>query len=129
MALFSRKKKESANKTSKVSASAAKSADTTDSVDVTAQLGSTRSVLQGPRITEKSVLLNETGVYVFNVDVRATKPEIRQAIKRVYGVDPVDIRVVNHPGKVKRRGQKLGRTAKSRKAYVKLPAGQTIELV
>ena len=129
MALFSKKKKAATNKaakseTSKASASVAKSSDNT----LNPSIRSRRSVLLGPWITEKSVNQNESGVYVFKVDVRATKPEIKQAVKRVYNVDAVDVRVVNHPGKVKRRGNKFGRTAKSRKAYVQLAAGQTIEL-
>ncbi len=129
MALFSKKKEtsdkavETASQTSKASASAAKSSEGSISVR------SRRPVLKGPRITEKSLIANDKSVFVFNVDVRATKTEIKQAIKRIYNVDAIDVRVLNHPGKVKRRGTKLGRTARSRKAYVQLKAGQTIELV
>lgn len=131
MALFSRKsspKKSTDNKTGKVSASTAKSSETGEANNNSISRAR-RSVLKGPRITEKGVEKNDAGVYVFDVDVRSTKPEIKQAIKRVYGVEPTDVRVVNHPGKVKRRGNKVGRTAKSRKAYVTLPAGKTIDLV
>lgn len=134
MALFSKKKKtadETAvpSETSKASASAAKSSGDKSSDKTNPAIRSKRPVLLGARITEKSVLANESGVYVFNVDIRATKPEIKQAVKRVYGVTPIGVRVVNHPGKQKRRGNKLGRTAASRKAYVQLPAGKTIELM
>jgi len=133
MALFSKKSstKEASTKKGTVKAEAAAAKSPVDAGEAKTQIISRakRSVLKGPRITEKAVSRNENGVYVFNVDVRSTKPEIRQAVKQIYGVEPVAIRVVNHPGKVKRRGAKVGRTAKSRKAYVTLPAGKSIDLV
>jgi large subunit ribosomal protein L23 len=131
MALFSRKKKTAPDnksgaksETSKASASAAKSSDK----NTNPSIRSKRPVLLGMRITEKSVIQNENGVYTLDVARGATKSEIKQALKRIHDVDAMDIRVVNHPGKVKRRGNKLGRTARSRKAYVQLAAGQSIEL-
>jgi len=137
MALFSRKssdKKASASKgTVKAEAAAAKSpADVVEDNNKTTKnqiSRAKRSVLKGPRITEKAVSKNDQGVYVFDVAVKSTKSEIKQAVKRIYDVTPTDVRVVNHPGKVKRRGSAVGRTAKSRKAYVTLPAGKTIDLV
>lgn len=130
MALFSKNKTRQDKServettTSKASASAAKSG-----VKTTKKLNSVaRPVLKGMRITEKAVLANDKNVYVFDVDTRATSHEVKQAVQKFYKVNPLAIRMVNLPGKVKRRGDKLGRTNRTRKAYVTLPANQSIEL-
>ena len=135
MALFSRKtsKKEvESKKTVKAAPSAAKSDSTNEANTGTSDKQlvnrSVKPVLKGMRITEKAVLGHDDGTYVFDVSVDATKAEIKKAVKRIYDVNPISVNVVNHPGKIKRRGNKVGRTAKSRKAYVTLPAGKSIEI-
>jgi len=59
-----------------------------------------KSILIGPRITEKAAIASENGVYVFNVATDATKNEIKKEIKRIYKVDPVKVNVVNSKGKL-----------------------------
>jgi large subunit ribosomal protein L23 len=88
-------------------------------------------ILLSPRITEKGAYLSEKGCYVFNVSPRATKGEIAAAVKDVFKVVPRKVAVINTERKLKmtRGTNRKGSTAGSKKAYVYLKKGQTIELV
>lgn len=81
--------------------------------------------------SEKAQILTDNNVYVFKVDKRATKIEIKEAVKRVLGKDVVSVKTANYQGK-KKRGRTspvLGRRANWKKAYVKLKDGETIDIV
>ncbi len=81
--------------------------------------------------SEKAQILTENNVYVFKVDKRATKIEIKEAVKRVLGKDVVSVKTANYQGK-KNRGRTspvLGRRANWKKAYVKLKDGEMIDIV
>ena len=81
--------------------------------------------------SEKAQILTENNVYVFKVDKRATKIEIKEAVKRVLGKDVVSVKTANYQCK-KKRGRTspvLGRRANWKKAYVKLKDGETIDIV
>lgn len=87
--------------------------------------------LLSPRVTEKGAYLSENGVYVFNVATTANKKEIAEAIKAIFKVTPLRVRVASVPTKqVFTRGtNRWGRTAGGKKAYVYLKKGETIELL
>ncbi len=86
-------------------------------------------LIKKPWVTEKSTQLSAKGKYVFMVQPKASKPEIKKAIKEVYKVDAVRVNVVNRPAKVKRFGQGMkGRTGSYRKAIVTLKEGQKIDV-
>ena len=81
--------------------------------------------------SEKAQILTDNNVYVFKVDKRATKIEIKEAVKRVLGKDVVSVKTANYQGK-KKRGRTspvLGRRANWKKAYVKLKDGEMIDIV
>jgi large subunit ribosomal protein L23 len=83
-----------------------------------------------PLITEKSSVIGGDGSkVVFEVARTASKKDIRGAVERIFSVDVQSIRTINNLGKLKRRGNKTGRTAMYKKAYVKLLPGQTIDIV
>ncbi len=88
------------------------------------------NILRRPRITEKATMHTSDNVYTFDVLPSAGKRQISQAIKDVYNVTPVSIRVVTIPAKqrVNRRGMR-GVQQGGKKAYVQLKKGDTIELV
>jgi large subunit ribosomal protein L23 len=88
-------------------------------------------ILIDPRITEKGAYLSEKGVYVFNVAKNSNKKEIADAIKAIFKVTPIRVRVTAVPRKqVFTRGtNRWGKTAGGKKAYVYLKKGETIELV
>ena len=90
----------------------------------------TGHIVISPRITEKGAYLSAVGAYVFNVGVAANKREIAEAIHTLYKVAPRKVTVVNTPRKrVSTRGtNRKGQTAATKKAYVYLKQGDTIEL-
>jgi large subunit ribosomal protein L23 len=88
-----------------------------------------RSILRSPVITEKATILREGNTYTFRVDPRANKIQIRQAVESIFEVKVKSVRTLPLPQKKKRQGVAVGMTSKGKKAYVKLRAGDSIELV
>ncbi len=88
-----------------------------------------KSILIGPRITEKAAIASESGVYVFNVATDATKNEVKKEIKRIYKVDPIKVNVVNSKGKKTFIKGKRGSKKDTRKAYVYLKDGDKINVI
>ena len=88
----------------------------------------TGKVLIRPFISEKAAIAETNGVYTFVVVDTATKIEIRNAVKQVYGVEPKKVRVMNMEGKAKRYGRNRGRRSDWKKAIVTLPKGQSISI-
>ncbi|HOK15094.1 MAG TPA: 50S ribosomal protein L23 [Candidatus Kapabacteria bacterium] len=90
-------------------------------------------IIKRPVITEKAMKLASARQYVFAVDPKANKIEIKKAIEEMFEVDVISVRTVNIKGKNKirltRRGLMRGRTPNIKKAYVTLKEGQSIELV
>ena len=85
-------------------------------------------ILKRPVITEKSTLIKETAnVVVFEVDRKATKSEIRQAVEAVFSVTVEGVRTAIARGKTVRRGRFTGRKSNWKKAYVTLKEGDRIE--
>ena len=85
-------------------------------------------IVKAPVITEKAAALGQQNVYVFKVDSRANKTEIKQAIEKVFNVKVESVNTVNVRPKKKRVGRYVGKTNKVKKAIVKLKEGSSIEL-
>lgn len=86
-------------------------------------------ILSAPVISEKSATAADTSnQFVFKVQKTATKHEIKQAVELMFGVSVESVRVLNVKGKIKRFGRSLGKRSDWKKAYIKLQAGQSIEL-
>ena len=86
-------------------------------------------VIKRPVITEKSNLQStDLNQYVFEVATDATKPAIRQAIERLFGVKVTNVWTMQARGKSRRVGQaKPGTRPAWKKAIVTLRQGDTIE--
>ena len=85
-------------------------------------------VLRRPIITEKSGLQSEyLNRYTFEVDVRANKHQVRDAVENVFDVQVVSVNVMNVRGKSRRLGKVTGRTRDWKKAIVTLAPGQSIQ--
>lgn len=81
-----------------------------------------------PHIAEKSTLLNEKGIYVFEIGRKTNKFMVRRAIKEKYGVMPRKVNIVNIPSKrISFRGKK-GTKRGFKKAIVCLKKGDKIEI-
>jgi len=84
-------------------------------------------VLLSPVVSEKSVSAADQGNQVaFKVTPDATKPEIKAAVEMLFEVNVEQVRTLNVKGKTKRFGQRMGKRAGWKKAYVRLKAGQDI---
>ena len=87
-----------------------------------------RDIIKAPIITEKSSDLATNNTYVFSVDVRANKTQIKQAIENIFNVKVAKVNTINVKPKKKRVGRYVGKTNKVKKAIVKLSEGSSIEL-
>jgi large subunit ribosomal protein L23 len=82
-----------------------------------------------PRVTEKSGLLSQNGVYTFDVRINANTREIAKAITEAYKVTPVRISVAPVKSKAMFVRGKEGKTNAGKKAFVYLKKGETIEFI
>lgn len=81
-----------------------------------------RDIIIRPVLTEKSYAGIQNKKYVFEVDKRATKSQIKNAVEQIFDVKVEKVNTVNVDGKLKRQGRTQGYTADFKKAYVKLTA-------
>jgi large subunit ribosomal protein L23 len=92
-----------------------------------------RLIIQRPVITEKSTVLKEAfNRYVFHVDVKANKMQIRRAVEQMFKVKVKDVRTAVVRGKravvMNRRGRFEGYRGNWKKAYVTLAEGEKIDV-
>jgi large subunit ribosomal protein L23 len=87
-------------------------------------------VIKRPIITEKtSLMAGELNQYTFEVDPRANKIQIKEAVEVIFNVDVLKVATMVMPLKRSRRGRKYyQRSPEWKKAIVTLPRGQTIPL-
>jgi large subunit ribosomal protein L23 len=80
-----------------------------------------------PLVTEKTTLVAESGNWLtFEVLADATKPEIKAALQRLYGVEVLKVNTLIQKGK--KRTRNLGARSDMKKALVKLKDGQSVDL-
>lgn len=102
----------------------------TESVSTASERRSSPSrgmILRGAHMTEKTSGLGERWA-TFVVGKSATKPEVKSAVEERYGVHVEKITIVRLPDKMRMRGKQLGRRPGIKKAYVRLRAGERIEI-
>ena len=89
-----------------------------------------RDIILAPVVSEKSYGLIEQGVYTFKVHPSASKPEISDAVKAIWGVDVIQVNTLNRKGKRKRnrRTGGWGSRPATRRAIVSLREGDRIEI-
>ena len=88
-----------------------------------------RQVIIEPVVSEKSYALLEEGVYTFRVHPSASKPEIRDAVEKIFGVSVTNVNTLNREGKRKRaRGNRMGQRKATKRAIVSVAPGQRIEI-
>lgn len=81
-----------------------------------------REIIKRPVITERSTDLMSEKKYTFEVDVKANKTQVKDAVQEIFGVQVEKVNIMNYKGKFKRMGKFGGYTNKRRKAIVKLTA-------
>ena len=88
-------------------------------------------VIKNVRLSEKATLLQETNNEVtLEVDRRANKLEIKQAVEQLFGKPVVGVRTANYNGKLRRQSRAdAGRTRNWKKAIVRLKEGESLDLI
>ena len=78
-------------------------------------------VILKPVVTEKSMNAMADKKYTFLVHTDANKTMIKEAVEKMFpGTKVEKVNTMNIDGKKKRRGMVVGKTAKTKKAIVKL---------
>ena len=78
-------------------------------------------VILKPIITEKSMNAMTEKKYTFLVHPEANKSQVKEAVEKMFpGTKVEKVNTMNIQGKTKRRGMTFGKTAKTKKAIVKL---------
>lgn len=86
-------------------------------------------LIKQPWITEKAVMGGALRKYIFVVDKKANKPEVKKMIEKIYSVKVADVNITNMKGKSKRLGKSIGKTSGFKKATVTLKEGNTIDIM
>lgn len=89
---------------------------------------SARDIIRRPIITEKSIDCAGDNKYTFEVDPRANKLEIRDAIQEIFEVTVTKVTTARIPRRKRRRGRRVGYTPARKKAVVTLKQGDRIEI-
>ena len=87
-----------------------------------------RDIILAPIVSEKSYSLIDQNAYTFMVHPQANKTEIRHAVETIWGVRVVGVNTINRKGKSKRFRFTTGRRPDTKRAIVKLAAGDKIEI-
>jgi large subunit ribosomal protein L23 len=79
-----------------------------------------RDIIKRPVITERSSEAMADKKYTFEVEVKANKTQVKDAIEAIFGVKVEKVNIMNYKGKFKRMGKFGGYTNKRRKAIITL---------
>jgi large subunit ribosomal protein L23 len=91
-------------------------------------IGDAYQVVRRPLLTEKGTIQrDEDNVYLFEVDRRATKDEVRSAVEKIFQVHVEDVNTLIVRGKNRRVKVHTGKTRNYKKAYVRLREGDKID--
>jgi large subunit ribosomal protein L23 len=85
-------------------------------------------IIRAPVITEKATMASEHNQVVFKVLKTATKPQIKEAVERLFNVKVKAVNTLNRAGKVKRFRGFVGKQNDIKKAVVTLEEGHSIDV-
>ena len=85
-------------------------------------------VILSPVITEKATLISEANQVIFNVAMKATKPEIKSAIEQLFKVKVAAVNTIVRKGKIKIFKGRKALLSDSKKAIVTLAEGHSIDV-
>lgn len=86
-------------------------------------------VLVAPVQTERSSVLKELGnVYVFKVDLKSTKLEIKYAVEKLFSVNVLQVNTQIVRGKAKRNARTVFKKSNWKKAFITIREGQSLSL-
>ena len=88
------------------------------------------AVIQEPITTEKSTMLSDKAKYVFRINRKATKVDVKNAVKEIYGVEVEKVSIINVRPKTRlvRGGNLMEKRKMSKKAVVRIKGGKAIDV-
>lgn len=99
----------------------------TEEVKVKDDTGAAYRILRSAHLSEKTTMYAQQGRYVFKVNDKANKIEIKKAVEKAYDVHVTSVNIINTKGKSRRMGRRIGRTSDWKKAIVTLKTGEKIQ--
>lgn len=87
-----------------------------------------KQIIKAPLVTEKNTYHNAAGIYIFEVDMKATKVEIKAAVEKNFKVKVTAVRTAVCRGHSKQSKFGLTKVPYWKKAFVKLSEGEKIAL-
>ena len=85
-------------------------------------------VILSPVITEKATMASEHNKVVFKVNRHATKPQIKEAVEKLFDVKVKRVNTLTRPGKWKVFRNKMGQQSEEKRAVVTLEEGHKIDV-
>lgn len=85
-------------------------------------------IILSPVITEKATMASEHSKVVFRVAANATKPQIKDAVEKLFDVKVKTVNTLVRKGKRRVFKGVAGRLSDSKRAVVTLEAGQRIDV-
>ena len=85
--------------------------------------------LKSPWITEKATNLTNQNKYIFKVDKKADKANIKRAVEKMYNVQVIGVNIINIHPKKRRLGRTVGLKSGFKKAIISLKEGDKIEII
>ena len=85
-------------------------------------------VIIAPVITEKATMASEYNKVMFKVAIHATKPQIKEAVEKLFDVKVKSVNTVVRKGKVKAFKGTVGRQSPVKRAVVTLEEGHRIDV-
>lgn len=85
-------------------------------------------VLRRPLVTEKNTILQAQGKYGFEIDSRANKIQVKQAVEKAFKVSVTSVNIMTVKGKGRRVGRKIVEGSSWKKAIVTLKPGDKIQI-
>ena len=85
-------------------------------------------VIVAPVVTEKATLASEHNKVLFKVAAKATKPQIKEAVEKLFDVKVKSVNTLVRKGKKKAFRGRLGQQSDVKKAIVTLEEGHRIDV-
>ena len=85
-------------------------------------------VILSPVITEKATMASEHNKVIFKVAATATKPQIKEAVEKLFDVKVKSVNTLTRPGKVKVFRNRIGQQSDVKRAIVTLQEGHKIDV-
>jgi large subunit ribosomal protein L23 len=86
------------------------------------------NIIRKPLITEKNTVHGEGSTYVFEVEAKATKTDVKREVEKAFGVKVSEVRTMNCRDRARRTGNRTSAVKKWKKALVKVAKGEKIAL-